>query len=386
MVSGRFDRSFVIRTIRDFLIALTVVIAVELGGRLAVAWHDYQNEDREATQLAAERLASDVRDIMLNRGGPVAARTVYPILQRNFQAMGFQIAIVPSEVTVESIRRTQGFEPRGIQPEWPEGVHHEARVELRAEEFCTTCHLAARPGDVLGHVEVRAYRDHRMEEWLQEARVTATLGMGNVLLHSLVLFLLLRVRMEPLLVLRATVGRLARGRLDLSHRAPIRSDDEFGALACDLNEFMDRLEHLVQDLDRVLREVDAVNTRVGQVSSVAHGQLTETRRSVQQALREVFQLRDRPVEEWPASLEGIGDTLADVNRVVQEDGYYLAEIMVLEERMQAVARNGRILLERIRLSDPAPERDGEGRRAQEGAGDRKSNGERKSEGGGAKTS
>ena len=140
---GRFDQSFVIRMIRDFLIALTIIVVFELGGRMLLAFNHFAREDREATEVAAEQLAQDVKDIMLNRGGPVAARTVYPIIQRNHSELGLEIAIVPSATTVESIRQTFGFEPRGIRPEWSEGRHHEATVQLQAEEFCTQCHVTA---------------------------------------------------------------------------------------------------------------------------------------------------------------------------------------------------------------------------------------------------
>ena len=85
---GQFDRSFVIRMIRDFLIALTAIVVLELGGRAVLAWRDFESREREATALVAERRASDVRDIMLNAGGPVAARTVYPILRRNHADVG----------------------------------------------------------------------------------------------------------------------------------------------------------------------------------------------------------------------------------------------------------------------------------------------------------
>jgi HAMP domain-containing protein len=348
---GRFDRSFVIRTIRDFLIALTLVIGLELGGRLALAWFQYEGEDAEATQLAAERLAFDVRGIMLNQGGPVAARTVYPILRRNHEALGFEIAILPSRVTIESIEVTQGFKPKGIQPDWSEGAHHEAIVQLEAEEFCTSCHSAARPGDVLGRVVVRNYRSHRLSEWWAEARVTAVVGMGNVLVHTLVLFFLLRLRMEPLMSLRSTLSQLARGRLDVSSRAEIRSDDEFGGLACDLNEFMDRIEHLLEDLHGVLLQVGAVNTRLGQVSSTARGQIVEIQAAAQSAIADVFRIREMRQDDRVAALGELGRSLVAMNRVIQEDGYFLSEIQVLEERMKTVAVGGRSLLERIRTTE-----------------------------------
>jgi hypothetical protein len=65
---GRFDQSFVIRMIRDFLLALTIIVVFELGGRLLLAFNHFAREDREATDVAAEQLAQDVKDIMLNRG------------------------------------------------------------------------------------------------------------------------------------------------------------------------------------------------------------------------------------------------------------------------------------------------------------------------------
>ena len=88
---GRFDRSFAIRMIRDFMIALFVIVAVELGARYALARYEFATADLEATELAAERLAGDVKDIMLNSGGPVAARTVYPVIQRHSEQAKLEI-------------------------------------------------------------------------------------------------------------------------------------------------------------------------------------------------------------------------------------------------------------------------------------------------------
>lgn len=347
-VTGRFDRSFVVRMIRDFLIALTLIIVLELGARLAIAQYEFQVEDEEVTQSAAESLASDIRDIMLNRGGPVAARTIYPILSRNYEDLGLEIAIVPSRLTVESIRSTVGIEARGVPPDWSEGTHHEASVTLHAEEFCITCHSLAEPGDPLGRVIVRSYRDQRMEEWWAEARVTGVVGMGNVLVHTLVLFLLLRIRMEPLLQLRTTLAKLARGRLDLSRRADVRSEDEFGGLASDLNEFLDRLQHLLEDLDEVLRQVAAVNTRLEQVSEGSREQLGALQAGTREALKSVFQIREMPEADRLQALDALGISLVELARLVEEDRHYAAEIVVLEDRMQSVASEGRKLVGRIR--------------------------------------
>jgi len=78
--TARFDDSFLSHMVRDFFFVLLVVIIAELGLRFFIVWYDFHNESRRATELAANRLATDVKSIMLNSGGPVAARTVYPIV------------------------------------------------------------------------------------------------------------------------------------------------------------------------------------------------------------------------------------------------------------------------------------------------------------------
>jgi HAMP domain-containing protein len=395
---GRFDRSFAIRMIRDFLIALTAIVVLELGGRAALAWRDFQREDREATELAAERLASDVRDIMLNQGGPVAARTVYPILERNQRDLGFEIAIAPSTITVDAIRRGFRFEPRGIEADWSNGAHHEATVELRAEEFCLTCHTTATVGDVLGDVTVRSYRSHRMGEWWREARIISVVGMANVILHTIVLFLLLRLRMEPLLRLRSTVARLAKGRLDLTQRAVAKTDDEFGELAVDLNHFLDRVSVLLEELDGVLSKVVAVNERLSQVSGRIGKQTESVQAKSRSAMRHAVELRELgrgPSPDAIAALDAVlagldaaateqplshhvaerlrdvvarfretaargqdaverakilEDVLVELSREVEDDTHYVGEILVLEERMKVVSEAGRALLGRLRLT------------------------------------
>lgn len=110
---GRFDKSFFVRMVASFLLFTLAVAVVELGFRLGVLWYDFHRTDRDQAQLTAERVANDVRSIMLNRGGPVASRTVYPILARTFEQAGLRVAIEPSPVTTASIRKLFGFEPRG---------------------------------------------------------------------------------------------------------------------------------------------------------------------------------------------------------------------------------------------------------------------------------
>ena len=356
-LAGRFDRSFVIRTIRDFLLALTAIVVLELGGRLALESYQFRHQDREATELAAERLAADVKNIMLNRGGPVAARTIYPILRRDHQNLGFEIAIEPADSTKAVIQRNFGYQPHGIPPEWSVGRHHEAIVDIPAEEFCTTCHSNLSPGDVVGRVVVRKYQATRIDKWWQEARVISVVGMANVILHSIVLFFLLRMRMEPLLRLRSMLARLAKGTFDLSQRAEARSDDEFGELATDLNHFLDRVSHLVEDLYTILGKVGAANERLSQVSGTMTQHIDSVRSLAREAVGQIVATHGDAARLAQGAttgnqvlerLETLAGLLNDLMGQIDDDSHYLNEIRLLEEHMKTVAQSGQLVLERIK--------------------------------------
>lgn len=358
-MAGRFDRSFVIRTIRDFLLALTAIVILELGGRLALEWYHYRHQDLAATELAAERLAQDVKSIMLNRGGPVAARTIYPIIRRNHRDLGFEIAIEPTDSTKAVIQRTFGYEPEGIPPKWSTGRHQEAIVEVRAEEFCITCHSNLSPGDVVGRVVVRKYQATRMDKWWQEARIISVVGMANVILHSIVLFVLLRIRMEPLLRLRSMLSRLAKGTFDLSQRVEARSDDEFGELATDLNHFLDRVCHLVEDLDTILGKVGAANERLTQVSGTMAEHIDSVRALAREAVGQIVAAHSDAArlsqgataaagDQVLQRLEALAGLLNDLMGEIDDDSHYLSEIRLLEAHMKTVAQQGQVLLERIK--------------------------------------
>ncbi|MBI2311439.1 MAG: methyl-accepting chemotaxis protein [Betaproteobacteria bacterium] len=397
---GRFDQSFVVRMIRDFFLLLIVVTGVELGLRFLVVLYEFENHDRVMVGVTAKQLASDVKSIMLNSGGPVAARTVYPILKRNYEELGLAIAIVPAEVTVSSIKARFNMEPQGIAPQWASGRHNESTVALAAEQFCLNCHIHARIGDVLGTVTVRNYLSTKLTAWWAEVRLTSMLWAVNIITHTIVLFLLLKIRMEPLLTLRSTVSTLAKGVIDLSHRATIKSHDEFGELALDLNHFLDRIVHIVEDLDEILTRMVAVGHRLNQVSDQMNEQFAKIHDSVQGAIRRSFDghkegsdfpqggsgsidaivstLNDlgadnRLPEEMAQKLRGISDRFEtaireaeDISRRFDRSGevllglsgevhgftHFLKEMAVLEEKMQVVAESGQVLLNRLTHTRP----------------------------------
>ncbi|WP_457652636.1 HAMP domain-containing protein [Rhodocaloribacter sp.] len=403
---GRFDRSFVIRMLREFFFVLVAIALMEMTVRLGLVFYEFETKDEQTTVAAAERLASNLKDVMLNAGGPVAARTIYPTWRQNFEDLGMEVALIPAHVTRTSIEKTYGFTPKGIPPSWSEGRHHEARVALKAEPFCIRCHVDADPGDVLGEVVVRTYRSARMRSWWDEVGVLSIVSMADIIASTLVLFFLLRARMEPLLALRAMLANLARGKLDLSYRAEVRSEDEFGALASDLNHFLDRITHVIEDLDHILSRMVASKHRLDQVSAQLTEHFSRIHDQTQEAVRQVYGQREayatlsrelaeavEIIDVILATLEllreegmipeayqariadlrarfaaaAVGteppappevhamDVLLDLSRRVHASSHFLESMASLQERMEVIAETGQVLLSRLSSEEAPPE-------------------------------
>ncbi|MFZ9811332.1 MAG: HAMP domain-containing protein [Burkholderiaceae bacterium] len=392
---GRFEKSFTFHMMRDFFLLLVLVAAVEMGVRYASMTYEFKTTEQEKLNKAAQQLADDVKAIMLNSGGPVAAQTVYPILDRNYQGLGLAIAVVPSPATVESIQQTFKFKPLGLQPKWEAGEHKEASITLHAEQFCLGCHIKARVGDVLGTVSVRSYLKPKEDAWWNEISLMASALSIKIILHTIVLFLLLKVRMEPLLSLRSTTAALAKGVMNLSPRATVKSTDEFGELAADLNHFLDRVKLIVHDLDKILSEVVSAGERITlinreleqQIDGLREAAIESNNSDVQRALhsqliaaremgsfeiivqtldelvsaklpnnKDAQDLKDK-LEQLRASFLRVSNVVKDVTPapvlVDKEASQYLAlsqalrEMALLEGSMQKVAEAGRTLVQRL---------------------------------------
>jgi hypothetical protein len=316
---GRFDKSFLIHMIRDFFIVLVIVTLIEFSLKAALVYYNYQSNGVEEAAIVADDLAENVRSIMLNEGGPVAARTMYPILEQNWSDLGYTIAIEPSPVTVRSIEAGFGFTPQGIQAtDWPEGQFKSAELQIVAEEFCLACHSQAEVGETLGTVTVRNYLARDFALWFEDVRLTAALSAGKILLHSFLLFLILRARLEPLMELRAVVSNLARAYGNIGHRAEIRTSDEFGVLARDLNLFLDRISRIVAELDTVLGRVVSANDDIIAIQSDLRRSIEKVVSDMRNVEREAMlaaRREPRLSNEWFSAVRGqIGQLDAEVSK------------------------------------------------------------------------
>ncbi|WP_300064800.1 HAMP domain-containing protein [uncultured Roseobacter sp.] len=316
---GRFDKSFLIHMIRDFFIVLVIVTLIEFSLKAALVYFNYQSNGEDEAAIVANDLAENVRSIMLNEGGPVAARTMYPILEKNWSDLGYTIAIEPSPVTVISIEEGFGFTPQGIPAtEWLDGQFKSAELEIVAEDFCLACHSQAEVGDTLGTITVRNYLARDFALWLEDVRLTATLSTGKILLHSFLLFLILRARLEPLMELRAVVSNLARAYGNIGHRAEIRTSDEFGVLARDLNLFLDRISRIVAELDTVLGRVVSANDDIIAIQSdlrLSIEKVVSNMRTVERDAMLGARREPRLSNEWFSAVRGqIGQLDAEVSK------------------------------------------------------------------------
>ncbi|MGX0877739.1 hypothetical protein ACSSV4_002432 [Roseovarius sp. MBR-154] len=395
---GRFDQSFLIHMIRDFFVILVAVTVLEFTLKAGLVYYSFRVSGPDRTQEVAEGIADNVRSIMRNEGGPVAARTVYPILRRNWDDLGYRIAITPSPVTIRSIEEGFDFTPEGIpQGDWPDRTHNLGHVAITAEPFCLACHTEADVGDVLGEVTVRRDLATDFTQWAEDMRLTGMLSLGKIVLHSFLLFLILRARLEPLLGLRAVVSNLARAYGGLTHRAEIRTADEFGVLARDLNLFLDRICRLIEELDAVLGRVVSVNADIVKIQSDLRdridsltGRIRRLERSAMlsakaeprlsqawfdAARRAVSDLETRrragPGEEdiggivedlravvtnAEAQIETSERVFADLGELGDESEKLkraMAEMIRLEERMEGIVETGSVLVQRIRPTDRA---------------------------------
>jgi methyl-accepting chemotaxis protein len=325
-LGSAFEQSFMFHMIRDFFLLLLLVSSVEMGIRYALVRYDFSSNEQSRVEQATAQLANDVKSIMLNSGGPLAARTVYPILNRNYDDLGLSIAIIPSEVTKESMRKTFNMEVKGLQPEWKSGNHLESSVSLTAEQFCLTCHVKAKVGDVLGIVKVGSYLEPKEMAWWNEVKLTGIALSLKIMVHTILLFFLLKARMAPLLYLRTTVAELSRGVMDLSPRAKVKSHDEFGELAQDLNHFLDRITVVVTDLDQILTRVVEVANRLGHLNHDLEEKVDTMRDDLLRANDAFSQEKSEQYRSFARSLR---------------------EMAQLEVTMQNIAESGHQVLQRI---------------------------------------
>lgn len=145
---------------------------------------------------------------------------------------------------------------------------------------------------MLGTATVHNSLQRDLAIWLNEVRLAASLAaslaVSKIVLHSILLFLILRARMAPLLRLRAVVSSLSKAYGAVDQRAEIRTQDEFGVLARALNIFLDRINRLISDLNPALQRVVTVNDDIVTVQDDLRGQIARVVTGVRRLERDAM--------------------------------------------------------------------------------------------------
>lgn len=198
--------------------------------------------------------------------------------------------------------------------------------------------------------------------------------------------------MEPLMSLRAAVGSLANAGSDLAIRAKVASHDEFGELAEDLNQFLDRIGHVIEDLCGVVDRISALNSELTEIQGRVGGRFENLETGFDRLNQIAFQAnRSDPLlsSEWlnaasvvikaltaksPQSQTGeqefmafLDDLRAAASRAekiweryeefsasatamsadMRKLARHLGEMAVIEEKMQDIAEMGQKLADRL---------------------------------------
>jgi len=183
--------------------------------------------------------------------------------------------------------------------------------------------------------------------------------------------------------------------MNLAPRAEVKTSDEFGELSSDLNHFLDRVNLIVHDLDKILCEVVSAGERITvinreleqQIDGLRQAAITSNNQEIErtlsaqliaaretgsfeiivQTLNEIVssklpensqagQLREK-LEQLQKSFTAVSDvvkSVAPAPRLAEKDAnQYIAlsqslkEMAILEGSMQKVAEAGRLLVQRL---------------------------------------
>lgn len=105
----------------------------------------------------------------------------------------------------------------------------------------------------------------------------------SILLLVDIVVLIYNKMINPLNKVRGAVANLSSGEADLTARIPVKSEDEFATLACDVNSFIELLQNLIKELDESQSSLNSVSEdldRSAQDSASATSQILANIESV----------------------------------------------------------------------------------------------------------
>ncbi len=225
-----------------------------------------------------------------------------------------------------------------------ENGEHKLRLlrPLIAQANCLACHANSNIGDVLGVMDLTFSLDNIDANIHKNSIKFLTIFLFFLFIISILIFLVLKkVVINPIDLLLARVKDLSSGDGDLTKRVDIKSNDEIGEVAYEVNNFIDKIQatviasqknsHIVDETGKYLYRsssdiLDSAKKEYEQINKTLNNA-----QSVEEALKLAKEMSNKNVKDSMSSFKVLDEMVNSLDGVVQS----IQSTSIAEEEMSA---------------------------------------------------
>ncbi len=171
--------------------------------------------------------------------------------------------------------------------------------------------------------------------YFDDSQITATLSnlaigtlfkgvIMDIILMSAFWFLFGRLVTTPLSTVTDALEGIARGEGDLTQRIRVKNEDEIGMVANSFNEFVDKIQSLVQSIQGMSEQTSNVSTSASEAANVSSGHLKKQQHATDQVANAISEL-SLSTKEIAVNVQLTADSAnqasndaKEVNSIIQE--------------------------------------------------------------------
>ncbi len=236
---------------------------------------------------------------------------------------------------------------RGFVVETSDSHGHVMRLikPLKATQECLKCHGNARPGEVLGVMELGISME-KSDRQLKSLLFLIMSALGIAIVVTVIIFIIFFNRniSKPLEVLTERAKDIASGEGDLTKRLNFVKDDELGEAGRWIDAFIEKVQKIISRAKKTSRDNLEIAKRL----------LSESDNVYKRSLDEI-QLVDATVETGEElgdklryGLELASETSEDIKRAKEKIASIKDEISELSQKVQAQTESGIRMADRLR--------------------------------------
>jgi len=192
-------------------------------------------------------------------------------------------------------------------------THHSIRMikPMVAEERCLSCHYNAKVGYVLGAMDLVISLDE-VDQSINDTNITLiiTLIIASILFIFVSFIFFSKEIFQPLENLTKRVAELVSGDKDLTKRVEHKSDDEFGATANEMNNFIEMIQGTVNEVKALGEKNYTISLEIEKSSRVIKVTTSKESEIINKAI-----LKTKTIEELlQQNIEGVEETQENVEQ------------------------------------------------------------------------